>query len=184
MEYIEKGSDFFQRGTQANPDNINLWANIGALWSSPFKRPDHERAARAWKEAAYRGENPVYKRRYMYSLCQIRGRERDALAEAQMLYEKDPLNLRYPTFRVLYWVLHQNPTLPPDVKIPTLEEIFETKKKAYIALCTYYYRMQKEDFYNPNIEQTLSKLIEELDVPDKYNPFRTPGQVQIPSAGW
>jgi len=184
LEYLEKGDAFFREGIVHNPDNIGLWAQIGALWVSPYRRPDHQRAAEAWKEASERGNNPIYQRRYVYTLAQIRGREYEALEYARKLVKDNPYHLKFPAFRVIYWVLHTLPNLPAAIPSLSLESIFETKERAYREIYNYRFRVHEENFYAGSVDETLESLIEELDVPVKLNPFLSPRRRRMTPREW
>ncbi len=180
-EYLEKGDAFFHEGLKYLPDNIYLWSQIGSMWTSPYKRPDYPRAAAAWKEAAHRGENGIYQRRYFYTLGQIRGREYDALTYARELIQQDPRHLQYPTFRTLYFALQQLPGINPD--IPT-DILFKDKAQAYRDLYNYRFRTTEEHFYAGQIDKTLQRLSAELNVPAKLNPFLNPRRRRITKGEW
>ncbi len=180
-EYLEKGDAFFQEGLTHLPNDIDLWAQIGNMWSSPFKKPDYPRAALAWKEAAERGNNGIYQRRYFYTLGQIRGREHEALAYANKMLKDDSRHVRFPTFRTLYWCLSQLPGVPVQL---SLEKIFGSHEQAYRELYNYRFRVQKEGFYGEPLDDTLRQLIQELNVPFKLDPFLNPRKQRLTSKEW
>lgn len=173
-EYLEKGDAFFRRGLEYLPQSPSLWAAIGSLWSSPYKRPDHERAAAAWEKAAEYSGNRIYQRRYFYELAQIPKRRYEALDYGLKIVREDPYNLRLPNFRSALFALQGLPGARPELPLLTLEEIFGDKERAYRDLYNYRYRVEEEGFFAGNVDETLAKLADELQVPVALNPFLTP----------
>ena len=183
-EYLEAGDEMLKEGLRYLPDDANLWANIGRLWSNPHKRPDKPRAAEAWKMAAELSNNPIYERSYMFSLAQIPGREKEALELALELVESYPQNLRSPNFRSTLWALYQNPQNSLDLRKPTMVQLFDSKKRAYRDLYNYWFRIQDDGFYSGSIEADLRQLIIDEQVPFEFNPFLSPRQRRIPASWW
>lgn len=183
-EYLEKGDAFFRRGLSYLPNDVFLWSQIANLWTSPYKRPDLERALPAWKEAAERGQNPVYRRRYLYTLAQIPGREYQARAYAFRLLQEHPGHLRIPSFQTVLWSVQDLPGLPPSAPRLTLEQIFGDQARAYRALYNYRFRVQEDGFFSGPLDQTLRELAAELDVPVALNPFLTPRQRRLTRTEW
>jgi len=183
-EYLEKGDAFFHEGLKHLPNDIYLWSQIGNMWSSKFKRPDYPRAAKAWKEAAERGNNPRYQRRYLYTLAQIRGREFDALQYAQKLIKENPRHLLIPSFRTIYWILHSTPMLPSTISRPRIEDVFGSKETAYQDLYNYRLRVKTENFCDYSLDEDMQILINELEIPVKLNPFLNPRRLPIYSSEW
>ncbi len=171
-EFLEKGNAFYERGLEFMPEDEELWFERGAMWSNRYKRPDLPRAAESLKKAASFG-NPVYQRRYLYVIARIPGREIEAYDGAQKLLMQSPRHLRVPSFRCLFFILSTNPALPEDALRPKLGEIFRTKEQAYRELYNYRQRVLEENFYAGQIDEVMKELIEELKVPDQWNPFKT-----------
>lgn len=180
-EYLEAGDAFLREGLRYLPEDHELWAEIGRIWSHRLKRPDPKRALEAWENAAEGSGNPVYQRRVFFTLSQIPGREHDALDLGLKMLEQEPRHLRVPTFRVILWALYGNPDLPLSMRRPAMTEIFGTIKNAYRELYAYYFRIKDEGFYPGDVEANLRRLIIELKVPFHYNPFLSPRQRRIPT---
>ena len=153
------------------------------MWSNEYKRPDYERAAQAFDKARD-STNPIYRRRYLFTIARIPGREIEAYEEAIRLLTENPRHLGVPTFRCLLIVLSTNPKIS-DIEIkPTLDGVFRTKDKAYQDLFNYRQRVLDEGFYAGDIDGILLNLIAELDVPDELNPFLNPTSHRIHTEHW
>jgi len=184
LKYIEMGDAFYREGLKYNPDAKKLWFEMGSMWSHEFKRPDLEKAADAFKMARDSG-NPVYRRRYLFTIARIPGREIEAYEETMRLLRENPeAHLRTPTFRSLLVVLATNPNLPEDALRPTIDQVFRTKEKAYQDLYNYRQRVLDVDFYAGQVDRLLKELIVELDVPDTLNPFVTKTTARIHTEKW
>lgn len=183
MDFIEAGDEFYRKGLKYLPDSKTLWFEIGALWSNQFKRPDYERAAEAFKMAR-ESPNPVHQRRYLFTLARIPGREVEAYEEAIRLISESRRHLRVPTFRCLLVVLATNPDLPPTRLNPTVDEVFPSKEKAYQDLYNYRQRVLEEGFFKGGVDGILRRLIVQLNVPDRLNPFVTPSKGRIHTENW
>lgn len=177
-DFLEKGDAFYRKGLLHLPENSKLWVELGSMWSNRFKRPDLPRAAEAFKNASELG-SLLDKRRYLYVLAQIRGREIEAFEVAQTLLMENPRHLKFPTFRCIFFCLSTNPQLPADALEPKIGEIWRTKEQAYQELFNYRYRVKEDNFYGGELDSVLQNLITELDVPDDLNPFvnKTPRRI-------
>ncbi len=183
MDFIEAGDAFYRKGLKYLPEATSLWFEIGAMWSNEYKRPDYERAAEAFKMAKD-SPNPVHRRRYLFTLARIPGREIEAYEEAIRLISENRRHLMVPTFRCLLVVLATNPDLPPSSLNPTVEAVFSSQEKAYQDLYNYRQRVLREGFYEGDIDGILRKLVIELNVPDELNPFVTPTNKRIHTENW
>lgn len=172
MEYLEKGDAFYWKGLKYNPKSEKLYYEMGAMWSNEFKRPDLERAAEAFKMVRY-SRNPVYRRRYLFTVSRITGREIEAYDEMMRLMQDGPIHFSVPKFRVLSVILGSNPELPDGVLRPQIHQVFQTKELAYRDLYNYRARIKYDGYYAGNIDQLMKQLIDELKVPDSLNPFVT-----------
>lgn len=183
-KYLEMGDAFYREGLKYLPDEDKLWFELGAMWSNEYKRPDLPRAAEAFKMVRD-SPNPVYRRRYLFTIAQIPGREREAYEEVMRLLREGAMtHLKAATFRSLLMVLPTNPELPEDALRPTVEQIWRTKEAAYQDLYNYRLRAQTEGFYQGRIDEILRELIVELEVPDALNPFVNPRRRPIPTSNW
>ena len=172
MEYLEKGEAFYRKGLKFNPDSEKLWFDMGSMWSNEFKRPDLERAAEAFKMVRY-SRNPVYRRRYLFTIIRIPGKEIEAYDEMTRLVGDGPIHFSIPKFRVLSVILASNPDLPAGGLRPQLHQVFRSNEVAYRDLYNYRARIKSEGYYPGNVDQLMKQLIIELDVPDSINPFVT-----------
>lgn len=183
MDFLEDGDAFYRKGLKYLPEEKSLWFEIGSMWSNEYKRPDYERAAEAF-EMAKDSRNPVYRRRFLFTIARIPGREIQAYEEAIRLLTESPRHLKVPTFRCLLIVLSTNPAIS-DIEIkPTVEDVFRSKEKAYQDLYNYRQRVLDEGFYAGNIDGILLDLIAELDVPEVLNPFLNPTTHRIHTEHW
>ena len=184
MEFLNAGDAFFHEGLKYLPESKKLWFEIGAMWSHEFKRPDYERAAEAF-EKIRDAPNAVFRRRYLMTIAKIPGREIEAYEEAMRLLREDgKMHTDAPIFRSLLVVLGSNPDLPPESLRPSIDEVFQTKEKAYQDLYNYRLRSQREGFYRGRVNDILAELIEELKVPKEFNPFLTPRIRPIYPSEW
>jgi tetratricopeptide (TPR) repeat protein len=183
MDFLEAGDEFYRKGLKYLPEEESLWFEIGSMWSNEYKRPDFERAAEAFEKARDSG-NPVYRRRYLFTIARIPGREIEAYEEVIRLLTENPRHLAVPTFRCLLIVLPTNPKIS-DIEIkPTIDGVFRTREKAYQDLFNYRQRVLEEGFYAGNIDGILLNLIGELGVPDELNPFLNPSSHRIHTEHW
>ena len=171
-EYLEQGDAFLRKGLEVNPEYGQLWADLGRLWSNPFKRPDFTRAAADFEKALETGAAPVVSRSYLYSLSRVPGQEKKAWATIRELVRNDPAQLQFPTLSALYYVLGQTPGIPPG-ESPTLADVFPSDARAYQMLHNYKVRAQGEEFPLKGIDPALRTLIPRLNVPEKFNTFQT-----------
>lgn len=184
MEYLEKGDDFYRKGLKYNPNSEKLWYEMGAMWANEFKRPDLERSAEAFKMIRS-SPNPVYRRRYLFTITRIRGREIEAYDEMmRLLREKKGAHFSVPKFRVLAVILGNNPHLPDGVLRPQVHQVFQNKELAYRDLYNYRARIKYDNYYTGNIDQLMKELIDELDVPDSLNPFVTEPKRPLYPRAW
>lgn len=173
LEYIKEGEKFYQQGLKYNPNSKKLWFEIGAMWSNEYKRPDLEKAAEAFKMARD-SPNPVFRRRYLFTLARIPGREVEAYDEMMRLLREDSaMHFQVPKFRCLALLLGSNPNLPDGVLRPQIQDVFANKGVAYVDLYNYWARIKVDTLYPGKIESYLKELIVELNVPDSLNPFIT-----------
>lgn len=170
MAYLEEGDAFYRKGLKYNPESRELWYEMGAMWAHEFKRPDLERAAEAFSMTRY-SANPVYRRRYLFTIARIPGREVEAYDEMIRLMSESKTHFKAAKFRALAVILGSNPELPEGVLRPQIHQVFQTKELAYLDLYNYYARIDYDGLYPGQIERYLKELIQELDIPDEINPF-------------
>lgn len=182
-EFLEAGDAFYHKGVELNPESANLWATIGRLWSNKYKRPDLERAAKAYKMAAKYG-GQFHKRTYLYTLARIPGREIETFEYAQELLIDNPRHLAIPTYRCILFCFSTNPDLPEDALKAKLGEVFLSKEQAYQDLYNYRVRVQQDGFYGGALDEVLKSLIEELQIPDHLNPFKPGAKKRIFKNDW
>ncbi len=162
---VLRGREFLEKGIRNNPDNWNLWANLGFLLSdsNKFKAfPDPDKtfaeAAEAYRHAGETGKALEYvQRSEFYALARVKGREKDALALGRKLYATQ--RNRTPTLQTLLFVLEcfENPGMD---KVKRAVEIYGTPEKAYEALSAHWQRT-RERFPIYGVADTL-QLLEKL----------------------
>ncbi len=182
-EFIEQGDEFYRQGAKANPKDGSIWAEIGRLWTSPFKLPDYAKASAAWEKAAELTGNKIYQRALVYTMARVPGKEMKALAYARQYLKEDPRQIKIPTFAGIYWVLSHQPGLPESEK-PSLENVFDSPAEAYENLHNYKLRAKSENFPTWGLDAALRKLLKTLKVPEEYNSFENKNPHMIRSRGW
>ena len=132
--YIDRGEQYLLQGIANNPDSPLLHARLGDFYSDLYRRPRFRKAAEAYARAVELGAPPLYERLRFYSLCRIRGAEREALVLGRRLFA-DPRN-HVPALRTLIFVLQNKLDLPEDERLSP-EQIFGTRKRAIRDLRTF-----------------------------------------------
>lgn len=183
MSYLEAGDAFYRKGLEYLPESAGLWFEIGSMWSNKHKRPDLPRAAEAFAKARFSG-NSIYKRRFLFTISRIPGREVEAYEEALRLYAEYPQHVYVPSFRCLLVVLSSNPDLPQDALRFGVKEMWPDLDWAYMDLYNYRQRVLEDDYYSGELDKILRDLIVRLNVPDKLNPFKTRTRLRITRKEW
>lgn len=175
---IARGRAFLERGVRNNPDNWNLWAQLGFLLSDSNKigaLGDTDKAfaeaADAYRRAADTGNALAYVRRAeFFSLARVKGREREALELGHALYA-DKAN-RTPTLQTLVFVLeaHENPSM--DL-VARAVGIFGTPEKAYESLTSHWIRT-REMFPVYGVAAAMELLEKQLAIPPEKSVFKQP----------
>jgi tetratricopeptide (TPR) repeat protein len=145
---ITRGRNFLEKGIRNNPDNWNLWANLGFLLSDSnkykaFGDPDKTfaEAAEAYRHAGETGKALDYvQRSEFYALARVVGREKDALALGRKLYA-NPRN-RTPTLQTLLFVLECFDDPEMD-KVKRAIEIYGSPENAYESLSAHWQRTRE-----------------------------------------
>lgn len=182
-EFIAQGDEFFRQGAKANPKDGSMWAEIGRLWTSPFKYPDYVKASEAWEKAASLSSNKIYQRSLVYSMARVPGQEMKALGYARKFLKEDPLQLKIPTFGAIYWVLSHQPGVPESER-PKIEDVFGSPAAAYQNLHNYKLRSASESFPTWGLDEALHKILKTLKVPEQYNSFKSDHPRMIQGEGW
>ncbi|MGE9267757.1 MAG: hypothetical protein ACQKBY_06640 [Verrucomicrobiales bacterium] len=182
-EFIEQGDEFLRQGAKANPDDPDLWADLGRLWSSPFKIPDYRRSAEAWEKAVGLSENKVYRRSFIYSLARVPEEEAKALSYAREYVLDDRSQLDIPTFAAIYWALSHQPGVPEKNR-PQLDEVFASPVVAYQHLHNYKLRAEKEQFPLWGVDEALREILRTMEVPERFNSFTSENPQVIQGQGW
>jgi hypothetical protein len=181
---IIAGKSFLERGIRNNPDDWNLYANLGFLLSDPNKFPAFpdqnecfRQAAEAYRKASeYENALGYVKRSHLYALARVPGREADALALARSLYSLGGTN-RPPTLLCLLYVLEawENPHAAPAQRAI---ELFGSADRAYAGLSNFWMRT-RERFPAHGVADALRELEHQLGVPAEKSIFNRP-----PSPPW
>ena len=184
MEFLEKGDAIYREGLKYNPASEDLWYEMGAMWSNEFKRPNLERASDAFKMLR-NSRNPVYRRRYLFTIARIPGKEIEAYQEVMRLFTQNPdIHLLTPKFRVLLVILGSNPELPDDTLRPQIDPVFDSLEIAYRDLYNYWARIKFDNYYAGNYNLLMEQLIDKLNVPDSLNPFITEPKRPLYPKAW
>jgi len=115
-EYFALGKDFLERGIRNNPDHALLYESLGRLYREKYK--DHAAAASCFELAASKPDAPDYDRRFAaYELSYVPGREREAYARLQSLYDRGE-HERLPTLLKRLKFLEEKLDIPLQERIP------------------------------------------------------------------
>ena len=125
--YIARGERFLLDGLTQLPHNALLYMRLGDLYADLNRNPSFTRAAAAYHEAVKNGASPLYRRQEFYSLCRIRGREREAWELGRKLFESSAQ--RVPSLRCLLFVLQRKIDVPPAERLSAIQ-LFGSKQKA------------------------------------------------------
>jgi hypothetical protein len=135
--WVEKGRQFFERGTRNNPDNWRLAAALGNLYSSSYHFPDDEKAVSAYARAWATGKADPRVRR---NLLQARARTGEdpavLLAELRDILKSDPSSA-VPSMLALRYVLEAKMT-PPEDPVARAVAIFGSEERALRILGAYF----------------------------------------------
>ncbi len=133
--YVLKGRGFLERGVRNNPQNWTLLSSLGRFYGTPGKYPDYARSAEAYERAWKTGMARNFEARaWLYSLARVEGREREALALARQLFERD--RNRVDTLCCLLFVLEwSQPDAPSTPEL--IKRCFEDESSALRMLSTY-----------------------------------------------
>jgi tetratricopeptide (TPR) repeat protein len=175
---ILRGRAFLERGIRNNPDDWSLAANLGFLLSDTNKfsafRDTNEAfaaAAEAYRRSADTGTAlPYVRRAELYALARVAGKEKEALAFARTLYQKE--QNRTPTLLILLFVL-ENFEHPERDGTARAIELFGTPEKALEALAGHWHRT-REKFPVFGVAATMEALEKMLNVPAEKSIFNQP----------
>ena len=167
---ILRGRAFLERGIRNNPDSWKLRASLGQLLadSNKIKAFGSQQDAYADSAAAYEAASKIdnapsfVRRAQLYSLARVPGRESEALALAQDLYQDT--GTRPPTLRCLYFVLQMHADPSQDAYKLALQ-IFGDPKTAFEMLSLHSQRA-KDHFPQDGVAPAILALKEKLNLPD------------------
>ena len=135
--WVEKGREFFERGTRNNPDDWRLAAHLGNLYSSAYHFPDDKKAVSAYSRSWATGKADPRVRR---NLLQARARTGEdpavLLAELQSLLQADP-GSAVPSMLALRYVLEARIS-PPEDPVARAVGIFGSEQRALRILGAYF----------------------------------------------
>ena len=185
---IIRGREFLEKGIRNNPNNWNLWANLGFLLSDSnkykaFRDPDKTfaEAAEAYRRAGETGRALEYVRRSeFYSLARVRGREKDALDLGRKLHA-DRRN-RLPTLLTLLFVLEAWADPAMD-KVAKAVELFGSPEKAYEALSAHLQRT-RERFPTHGVPETILELEKLLNISADKSILNQPPPAEVGPEIW
>lgn len=164
QRWIERGTAFLEEGVRLNPDDWRLWAELGRIYSDPFKLPDYEKAAVAYDRAAASGEAlPYIERAAAFSRARIPGRQEAALPEIRRIQQEG--RGKIPRANALLFVLEHRADPDRDL-LPLALEIFPDKPTAYRQLADYYLDV-RHNFPVDGLPEILRRLESDLDIPEE-----------------
>lgn len=184
-EYLKKAENFLLRGTEENPDNYKLWQQLGRFFTDAHKPYNFKKAAEYLEKVASRPHaKPGEQREYFYALGRVAGREAEALAYAQKLIQ-DPANDKFTSMRSHYYALHLF-SFPEEAEKGDLQQQIwgENKKRAYLELCNYWCRTEREGFPRANMDVVINKLQQELNLRDEMNPIKNANLRRLTGSFW
>lgn len=129
--YRMRGVRFLTDGIAHNPSSAVLYMNLGDLHANLARQPSFEKAAAAYHRAVELGATSLYRRQEFYSLCRIRGREREAWELGRRLY--DTPGQRQPSLKCLLFVLQHKIDVPQAERLSP-EQLFGSAAQARIEL--------------------------------------------------
>ncbi|MES2995434.1 MAG: hypothetical protein V4733_01340 [Verrucomicrobiota bacterium] len=176
--WIYKGKAFLERGIEANPDDGQLYTDLGFMLSDSnkfvaFPDPDQclAAAAEAYRKAAQTGNAMEYvTRARFYALARVSGGEAEALAMARTLYE-NPRN-RTPTLENLLFVLESWEQPASDATARAIR-IFGNEREAYQSLSKHWVRTG-ERFPVYGVAKAMAELEDRLNLPADQRVSRRP----------
>jgi hypothetical protein len=164
--YVRKGRSFLERGIRNNPDNWQLPLELGALLTDPNKTAafgdrsaTFTAAAKAYEAAV--GRTGLYANRGLfYSLARIPGREAEALALGEELFQNRAN--RTPTVRAVLFALRMRalPSQDPDA---AMRALFGNDEQAYAALSGIW--QGREGYPVDGFAAALTSLEKRLSIP-------------------
>ncbi len=133
--YLDLGERFLLDGLDNNPGDPTLYARLGDMYSDTYRRPQFAKAVQAYRDAIRCGAPAdFYERQIFYSLCRIRGHEREAWELGRRLFD-DP-GQRVPSLRCLLFVLERKLGLPEAQRL-TVGQLFGSEQRARKQLTMY-----------------------------------------------
>ncbi len=176
--YVRKGQDLLADGVRNNPDDWHLLAAAGRLWSDPMKLPDPAQAAESFRLAAAAPGAParMLRRFEAGAISLVPGREEEARAKLQALYDEDPRN-RTPNLVCTLFDFQLAAGVPEARRVP-LAEIGPRPGMALEELVDYAKarRLRGRDISRP-LYEFIARMEAEAGVPP---PQRLPPPVQKP----
>lgn len=132
--YISRGIKFLRDGLSHLPHSALLYTSLGDTYADLNRRPNFSRAAEAYHQAVQNGASALYQRNEFYSLCRIRGREKEAWELGRKLYDNP--SQRLPSLRCLLFVLQQKLDVPAAEKLSVIQ-LFGSQAKARTELARF-----------------------------------------------
>lgn len=159
-EYIQKGSNFYDRGIAANPQSWNLRKEKARLWSSPHRIEDFPLVAETLEDALEVEGLPAHQRRrfrsdLFYTLLRIPERVNDAYELGREIYDEGPSS-RFPSLLNGLCALQQHPRMDVDKPL-TLPQLYGSRQLAVKYLSNY---LSDRDEHKPRygVVEVLERL--------------------------
>jgi hypothetical protein len=135
--WVNKGKEFFERGTRNNPGDWRLATALGNLYSSPYHFPEDEKAVSAYSRAWATGKaDPRVRRNLLQARARVGEDPAVLLAELRDILQSDPRSA-VPSMLALRYVLEAKIS-PPDDPVARAVEIFGSEERALRILGSYF----------------------------------------------
>ncbi len=133
--YRRQGERFLLDALDFNPDNPRLYALLGDMYGSIYRKPQFGKAVDAYREALRCGAPAEwYERQLFFCLCRIRGREQEAWELGRRLF--DTPGQRVPSLRCLLFSLEHKLNIPESERLSPVQ-LFGSVEEAREELSGY-----------------------------------------------
>ena len=175
-QYINKGTEFIDRGIQMNPDSWQIASLKAKRYANKYRLPDFDKAADEYLKLSKMPNVPsfrrdLFKRKALYCLAKVPDKHQEAYDLAYKLYQ-DPNN-RVPSLLNALWIGQSHPLNKVKHRYSLLD-IYKTQNRAYKWLRVKWIgsiRHKDEAMYG--VEKTIRGLEQILLIPQPNRVFPT-----------